>query len=108
MTATRLITLANTRVLDVALILAVLATVCAVAVLYPYGFYNLKCARFDMPECEAAFGFRLGEMEAPSSNGRSYKVQGIAIVEPNGVFARSGIRARRRSADASWDRRLLR
>ena len=75
MAATRLMTLVNTRFLYVALILLALASVGAITILFPYGIYNLKCERFEMPGFESALGFKLGEMEAPSTSGGTYRGQ---------------------------------
>jgi hypothetical protein len=87
--ATRLIALPPSRFLIIATTLLMFAVLFALAVLTPYGIYNLKCERFDMPAYEKTFGFTLGGIDTP---GGTDKVLGIAAVVPNGIFARSGLR----------------
>lgn len=88
LTAMRLMTLPRTKFLYLAVIFVALAAVVAVIVLTP----NEICLRFEMPRYERAFGFKLGEMEAPGAGASSDRVLAVTTVEPNGVFARSGVR----------------
>jgi hypothetical protein len=92
LTSRRLITLSRTQFLFVALSLLGLATVCAVALLFPNPLYDFKCTQFDLPGYETAFGFTLGEVEAPSTGGGTHLVLAITAIDPNGALARSGAR----------------
>jgi hypothetical protein len=87
-----LITLSKNQFLVLAVMLVALATLCAVVVLYPAGFYNFKCTQFELPHYQAAFGFTLGEMETPGSSAEPRRVLAIVALDPNGVLARSGAR----------------
>jgi len=87
-----LITLSRTQFLFVTVSLLLLTAICGVAVFFPIGVYDFKCRQFDLPGYEATFGFTLGEVEAPSSGGRSYRVLAIMALAPNGPLARSGLR----------------
>jgi hypothetical protein len=84
--------LSRTQFLFVTLSLLLLAAICGVAVFFPIGVYDFKCRQFDLPGYEAAFGFALGEVEAPSSGGGSHRVLAITALAPNGPLARSGLR----------------
>jgi hypothetical protein len=88
----RRLTLTDSRVAYVAGVLAILGTICAIVIFFPYGVYNLKCQRFDLPELEKAFGFRLGEVEGNRPDGGTYTALGITALEPNGRLAVAGFR----------------
>src|SRR5438093_2263745 len=92
MSRLRLFRLSPSHFLLIALTLVGLATVCGLVVLTPYTIYNLKCEHFDLPGYEATFGFALGDMEAPTTEGGRHTVRAITRLGPTGVLARSGAR----------------
>jgi hypothetical protein len=92
LTSGRLITLSRTQFLFVALSLLGLATVCAVALFFPNPVYDFKCKQFDFPGYETAFGFTLGEVEAPSTGGSRHVVLAMPAIDPDAALARSGVR----------------
>src|SRR5258706_13038508 len=87
----KLIVLSNTQFLYIALVCFVILPVLALIVLSP-AFPSVWCQHFDMPEYERAFGFKLGELQAPRPEGDTYTVLGVAAVDPLGALDRSGVR----------------
>jgi hypothetical protein len=54
---------------------------------------SLWCLEFDMPGYERVFGFRLGQLAAPCTEGGTYKTGGFVSVEPGGILGRADVRA---------------
>ena len=92
MKSPQLITLSRTQFLLVTVSLLLLGSICGVAVFFPIGVYDFKCRQFDLPGYQAAFGFTLGEVEAPSSRGGIHRVLAITALAPGSPLARSGAR----------------
>ena len=76
-------------------VVALTAVVVAVSIslLYPVALPSFMCYQFDLPEYEKTYGFTFSEVLSEAMpNGRTRSVFGISAVEPNGAFARSGVR----------------
>ena len=76
-------------------VVALTAVVVAVsiALLYPVALPSFLCYQFDLPEYEKTYGFTFSEvLNEIMPNGRSRSVFGISALDPNGAFARSGVR----------------
>ena len=72
--------------------LAVLVGAAATILVYPATFYSFTCGQFDIPEYEKAYGFTFSKLAATRPDGSVALVSGISAVDPEGAFARSGIR----------------
>jgi hypothetical protein len=69
-------------------LLVVLPVICALA-FFPV-VENYWCAWFEIPQYEQKFGFKWGSLESADAN---HTVYGITSVQPDGAFAKAGIRA---------------
>jgi hypothetical protein len=73
--------------------LAILVAAALTIMVYPSSFYSFTCGLFDLPEYEKQYGFTYSEVPAMRPDGSTRIVGAISAVDPNGAFARSGIRA---------------
>jgi len=87
-----LLTLSRTHFFYVALICLIVLPALSAIVFSPI-LGILWCDHFEIPEYERSFGFRMETFQVPSSDGGTYPVRGIGLVEPGGLFEMSGVRA---------------
>ena len=76
-----------------AVALGVLVSATLFILVYPATFYSFTCSQFELPELGKTYGFTFSELEVSRPDGSVEKARGISAVDPNGAFARSGIRA---------------
>lgn len=90
-----MITIASTRWLFAITIvsLAVLVGGAITIMVYPSTFYSFTCGQFALPEYEKQYGFTFSDLPGNRGDGSTFTVGGISAVDPQGAFARSGIRA---------------
>jgi hypothetical protein len=86
-----LMTLSRAHFVYIALFCLVVLPALAIIVLSPV-LMVLWCARFELPEYERRFEFRMETFHVPGERGGTFEMRGIGYVRPGGPLSVAGVR----------------